>query len=671
MIRRFILALIVPLLAAANATPSPQSAHHVMPPILTRTPPKRVLDPRWSISFPRNFDFSVEQTTDGDRIVLLGATSASVIDAQSGKVTTRIPIGPHENALVGKDAIFTQTGDRIIAHRLDGHGVLWSRQSPYEIAAVSETTIFAKLRNSPNNSGIGGIDQASGKLRWHKDAQDQSESDFHVVLPEIGIALHAAGEPHYLNVTGIDGKTGTEVWDCFNASFLNVIDGVAICRILAPGAALAIDGYHPAGIEEYAVRGGRLIFSDDNYIPDASLLGNRFSDRPADSVFADRDAVYIGIENTFYRYRRDIPADTQSPDAFDGSAAQVIGGPRFVLVKNDRPYEVISSTSGLAFLPLIPAHAEAKDFTSLPPFLAYRLPSLWCAINIESPDITNCFRLPGLTPSETWITSVGGLFLIHGHSASAETLSAFVPEKNSTITSQSDSHTIAAYADATPLPTEAPVVIIGMGVTVPSKRSPTDLRPRVLSPAARSWSMKIDGQEPPSVTSFSSSQKSCQANEDGFSCQLTISVPFGEHDASIGIYDHTDGHGNLLARSVSHYRIDNLVNEGIPLALHGIIHGLRFDPNSLVLQRGHAQEITVRLLALDADGYPILNDADYYLPILVNVRQRASAVRLSTKTIRSSKTPLVLHYDGSNTPKIFLTASVPGSREATLTIHTH
>jgi hypothetical protein len=204
---------------------------------------------------------------------------------------------------------------------------------------------------------------------------------------------------------------------------------------------------------------------------------------------------------------------------------------------------------------------------------------------------------------------------------------------------------------------------------IDSSRSQDDLRPRLVSPAAKSVIIAIDQRPSHTIARLRAGQRGCNGSSEGLRCEVQLPLPYGHHRFTLSILDGDDGHGETLAVGSTPYLNDGAPRE-IALSLHGVLGGIRLrahDP-TVRLVAGHARDIAIDVDAVDHDGFPVLNTAPYLHPIVVTVRDPAGATALSTATIAAARTPLTLHYDGSPGSAVEIVASSQGIDDVRLVL---
>lgn len=136
---------------------------------------------------------------------------------------------------------------------------------------------------------------------------------------------------------------------------------------------------------------------------------------------------------------------------------------------------------------------------------------------------------------------------------------------------------------------------------------------------------------------------------------------------ALDVYDAPVNTGKLLAHSNDTYVSDAIPSHAINVYLHGIAAAVSVTADAGESGAGNPVDITIHIIAKDADGYPILNGAEYDLPILLTMNTAGSST-LSRTTITAARHPVVLHYDGTATEEIVVTAIVPGVASARLVL---
>jgi hypothetical protein len=412
----------------------------------------------------------------------------------------------------------------------------------------------------------------------------------------------------------------------------------------------------------YAFLGGKD-YGETWYRPDQEVHAKAYAGMHAEKFFVDADAVYVGIGASFYRYeRRDTAArrlilmDGVPPGGFTV-------GNRFVGLRGAVPFTINVSGKTLALQPLSPGGGPVARPTLRAPYLLYRSGRLWYGVDVDRAAHISAYG-PQCDRPEIAAGSRAVIFACQ--EGGSMVLAAFATDRRISFDAILRAQAHVAQAGATPVPTSAPDFRIPLSFQVTPNRSRSDLRPRFLSPAVRSLAFQVDDDPPDVVDLFAT--KNCQPDDDGLACVIPTRVPMGSHRLRMLVWDGDGATGKILARASESY-----VNDGGPhlltINVRGIVAAisLRLSDPALVLHSGQPADIPIVVLAIDPDGYPILNVADFASPISI-VLDAPAGTRTSQSEIRAAGSSLVVHYDGSPSRGFSVTARTPDGVTATLPI---
>jgi hypothetical protein len=629
----------------------------------------------WSAFVPIGSASTVHVAPDGGTLALENGRSLALVDSRSGHLRARLGLDAGSNVALADDAAFVQHGGALTAYALDGRP-LWRRYADALLAAGDRTAFVSGTRNVDDGGStwvahtLSAIDATTGHRRWTTNVSAHPELDVVDVLSgDEPVVSYVIGEPMREVVDAFDSATGREISNtCFDSSYLTTIDGIVLCWMSPLGG----DGYRPPGIGAFAARGGRRFYDDHQFAPDPSRftqVSGGFVVRntvPDDTLAVDARFVYVGIGGVLFRYPRDADPASIVPLELDGLPTNglVVAG-RFVTEKNGVAYEVTHDDAEPTLLPLSPQGARIAALAAHAPYVTFRTaPRIWFATDVERADARRRFDLP--CSAET-VASAGKTIVFACRAGSGTTLVAYSLSRAASRDGELR-NTASPYADATPLP-EAEATAPGavpLDIHVPAARTRNDLRPRVVSPAARSIVTTLD-RAVAGTRDLHWLATGCLSEDDGFTCAVTLPAPAeGDHTIGVTIFDGPGGTGNVLARGAQQVAV-NGGPQAFALGLRGVPATLELTAGG-TLRRGHAASLPIAVIARDADGYPILNTAPYDVPVAIALRGAPGRTTLSTNVVTDPNGRVILRYDGSAVDAIVLTAAAPNSAGTTLRI---
>ncbi len=189
------------------------------------------------------------------------------------------------------------------------------------------------------------------------------------------------------------------------------------------------------------------------------------------------------------------------------------------------------------------------------------------------------------------------------------------------------------------------------------------------------WAVGSGQPATPSVVAgLTSGAGSCSAITAGaFTCTLAIPSPIGSDNFLVTTYDQAPAagipQGNVLSTNTLQATIVQNAANLLQLALDGQPATVTVTPLSAAVPLGYLANVSLTVMAKDADGNIIIGPGSYTAPIVLTIGNDPNqTLSLGTSSFASpATTSVTLSYDGGTIPGVAtITASTTGAPSAVL-----
>lgn len=189
-------------------------------------------------------------------------------------------------------------------------------------------------------------------------------------------------------------------------------------------------------------------------------------------------------------------------------------------------------------------------------------------------------------------------------------------------------------------------------VTVPATQTAGVRRRQYISPSTQSMTVSVDGATAQAYP-LTRGSSGCTSGGAGtsYSCNVSVSIPAGTHQATFNTYDGQNGAGNLLSTNSVPITVNPGKANSLSLTLNGVVNSIALSLLNPDPPAGSAQTIPLSINAYDADNNLIIGAGTYGGgPIQLADSDTSGVTSLSSTSVASAAAQITVTYNGGTIP---------------------